>query len=122
MFAGSFHTLAVEVFACVLLFAAVHFVIMTQDTSAYNFQRQASAEYMQTGTGIQTHTHMHHGPSTRRHSTLRSMAEATYFSLVTQSTVGYGSIVPVSVAAKCVTALQISTTLLFVVRWTAMRM
>ena len=40
---------------------------------------------------------------------------SVYFSLVTQSTVGYGSIVPVSAVAKCAVSIQVLSTLLCVV-------
>ena len=39
------------------------------------------------------------------------LLDATYFSLVTQSTVGYGSIVPLSPLAKVVVSMQVGSTL-----------
>ena len=44
-----------------------------------------------------------------------TLLDAFYFSLVTQSTVGYGSIVPVSTVAKAVVAAQVTSTLAFLI-------
>jgi hypothetical protein len=107
MFTSKSTTLAIEVFACVLVFAALHFLVMHLDDDAYHFHRSALAE---TTTPQNT-------LSMRGESVFQSVSEAIYFSLVTQSTVGYGSIIPVSPLAKTITATQIATTLLFVVRW-----
>ena len=46
--------------------------------------------------------------------------DAIYFSLVTQSTVGYGSIVPASLFAKCIVSLQVFSTIAFVLRWSTL--
>ena len=81
-----------EVLACVLVFAVVHFALMRSDPHAYTSQHadeSAGAQFL----------------------------DAFYFSLVTQSTVGYGSIVPRSTPAKIAAGVQILTTLFFVVRW-----
>ena len=43
--------------------------------------------------------------------------DSLYFSLVTQSTVGYGSIVPISTISKVFASLQIFSTFIFVLRW-----
>lgn len=54
----------------------------------------------------------YHDPSRPQKLTL---LDSFYFSLVTQSTVGYGSIVPVSTVAKCIVAAQVMSTLFFVI-------
>ena len=48
--------------------------------------------------------------------------DAIYFSLVTQSTVGFGSIVPVSTTSKICVSIQVLSTLIFVVRWASFRL
>lgn len=95
--------LAIEVLACVLLFSVVHFALMRYDADAYHFSTDG------------------HRPPPTSPSAATQWLEALYFSLVTQSTVGYGSITPYSTLAKCVTSLQIATTLLFVIRWATLR-
>jgi hypothetical protein len=44
-----------------------------------------------------------------------SFFDALYFSLVTQSTVGYGSIVPLSIVAKFFVALQVLSSLFMLI-------
>lgn len=87
--------LALEVIMCILFFGVIHFALMRLNIHAYRL-REASP-----------------GPT----SIPEELLDAVYFSLVTQSTVGYGSILPQSVVAKVVTSVQILTTLLFVIRW-----
>ena len=48
------------------------------------------------------------------------IVDVVYFSLITQSTVGFGSIVPVSNLAKVVVSMQVFSTLAFVVYWSSL--
>ena len=95
-----FGYLFAEVLACVLVFAVVHFAIMRSNVHAYSNRNIHSA---------------HTTDST--HTAGVQFLDALYFSLVTQSTVGYGSIVPYSPLAKVAAGVQVLTTLFFVVRW-----
>lgn len=100
--------LATEVFACVLTFAIIHFLVMYYDKHAYHFNHVDNRSL--------SHTAEISAMSFR--DILNRLLDALYFSLVTQSTVGYGSIVPLTNTAKLVASVQIATTLLFVIRWT----
>lgn len=97
-----FVVLATEVITCILVFGVIHFLLMRVDVDAYHIRRAPERAL---------------APPTVHGQLL----EAVYFSLVTQSTVGYGSIVPHAWFAKAVTSVQILTTLLFVIRWTTIR-
>lgn len=100
-----FLTLAGEVILCILFFGVVHFAVMQFDRNAYHLRSHATTST----------------PSHSSSSTTPEWLDALYFSLVTQSTVGYGSIVPQSPLAKTITSVQILTTLLFVIRWATLR-
>jgi len=52
---------------------------------------------------------------TQNNSPRISFLDALFFSLVTQSTVGYGSTVPLSNIAKCVVAIQVMSTLFMII-------
>ena len=93
-----FYYLFAEVVACTLVFTVVHFTIMRSNAHAY------------THTTNSTHTDSTHTIGVQ-------FLDAMYFSLVTQSTVGYGSIVPSTPLAKVAAGVQVLTTLFFVVRW-----
>ena len=64
----------------------------------------------------QTHVHFQNNTNYVSEHKIDAM-DALYFSLVTQSTVGFGSIVPVSTISKLCVSVQVFSTLLFVVRW-----
>ena len=96
-----FLILASEVILCIFFFGVVHFAVMRFDNNGYRLSPEAS------GSPRSSHT--------------EEWLDAIYFSLVTQSTVGYGSIIPQSPLAKVVTSVQILTTLLFVIRWATLR-
>lgn len=81
-----------EVFVCIVLFAIVHFCVRVVDDGAY--KRNSADESLGT-----------------------KFLDSFYFSLVTQSTVGYGDSVPLSPTAKIVSSLQILVTMWFVIRW-----
>jgi len=100
-----FLTLAGEVVLCILFFGVVHFAVMQFDRNAYHLRSHATTST----------------PSQSSSSSTPEWLDALYFSLVTQSTVGYGSIVPQSTLAKTITSVQILTTLLFVIRWATLR-
>lgn len=90
-----FLTLLSEVLLCVVLFAFVYYIL-----------------------ALQKNIHFKNTTSLVTNSQEINIVDALYFSLVTQSTVGYGSIVPVSMISKICVSFQVLSTLLFVVRWT----
>lgn len=94
-----------EVLACVLVFAVAHFAIMRSNPHAYS---NRNIQGIHTAVGI---------PRNSVQTAGIQFLDAVYFSLVTQSTVGYGSIVPNSPLAKVAAGAQVLTTLFFVVRW-----
>lgn len=99
-----FICLALEVILCILCFGAIHFALMRLDRNAYSHRNTNQSSTRGVPRIIQ-----------------EDMLDAVYFSLVTQSTVGYGSIIPLSMVAKVMTSVQILTTLLFVIRWATLR-
>lgn len=89
-----YYLLLTEVVVCVVGFAVVYYLLATHDDSHFRNN---------------THT-IHPNPPI-------GVVDAIYFSLVTQSTVGYGSIVPSSTLAKTIVSLQVFSTIAFVLRW-----
>ena len=61
----------------------------------------------------QIHFYENHEPIRRMR-----LLDAVYFSLVTQSTVGYGVITPASDIAKCVVSMQVMSTLAICIYFT----
>lgn len=86
-----------EVILCLLFFACVYYALANADDRHFRNN---------------THSTLPNPPI--------GAIDAIYFSLVTQSTVGYGSIVPSSSLAKAVVSLQVFSTIAFVLRWSTM--
>jgi hypothetical protein len=85
----------IEVSLCVLLFATVYYRMTFLDAS---------------------HFRMRSASDTASHTI--DFMDSLYFALVTQSTVGFGSIVPISDVAKALVSVQVFSTIAFVLRWT----
>jgi len=86
-----------EVILCLSLFACVYYALASADERHFRNN---------------THTTLSDAPI--------GVIDAIYFSLVTQSTVGFGSIVPTSSLAKLLVSLQVFSTIAFVLRWSTM--
>ena len=92
-----FYVLFSEVLLCVIVFAIIYYIL----------SRQNNIHFRNNATYITEHE--------------IDVMDAIYFSLVTQSTVGFGSIVPVSILSKICVSIQVLSTLVFVVRWASFR-
>ena len=86
--------LLTEVMLCVVAFAVIYYLLATRDNT--HFRNNIRYTINTPSIGI---------------------VDAVYFSLVTQSTVGFGSIVPASTLAKALVSLQVFSTIAFVLRW-----
>lgn len=86
--------LLLEVTTCLLSFALVYYILSLQD----------EVHFSNNTNHLEAHPKI-------------SWIDAIYFSLVTQSTVGFGSIVPISDFSKCIVSLQVFSTIIFVLRW-----
>jgi hypothetical protein len=84
----------IEVSLCVLLFTVVYYGMTFLE--AQHFRMRAASD-------------------TASHTI--DFMDSLYFALVTQSTVGFGSIVPISNLAKAVVSVQVFSTIAFVLRW-----
>ena len=89
-----YYLLLTEVDVCLVGVAVVYYVLATHDDS-----------------------HLRNNTHTIQPNPPIGIIDAIYFSLVTQSTVGYGSIVPSSALAKTIVSLQVFSTIAFVLRW-----
>ena len=93
-----FYILLAEIIVCVIAFAIIYYILSKQNVVHFRNNSNYVTEHE------------------------IDSIDAVYFSLVTQSTVGFGSIVPVSRLSKLCVSLQVFSTLMFVVRWATMRM
>lgn len=92
-----YNTLLSEVSLCVVAFALVYYILAIADEQHFRNR---------------SHTALSNAPI--------GFIDAIYFSLVTQSTVGYGSIVPSSTLAKTIVSMQVFSTIAFIVYWSTL--